>query len=72
GNNALRQELDRDITGQALEQVRDEAVSTGEATNVVYHPEWHKGVIGIVASRLVEMRYRPTVVLTDSNDKVAG
>lgn len=72
GNNALRQELDRDITGQALEQVRDEAVATGEATNVVYHPEWHKGVIGIVASRLVEMRYRPTVVLTDSNDKVAG
>lgn len=71
-NNLERQVLDRSITDEALalfgsdEQLRD-AWST-----VVYNPDWHKGVIGIVASRLIEKHYRPTVVLTQGNGKVSG
>ena len=41
-------------------------------SNVLYSPEWHKGVVGIVASKIVETRYRPTIVLTKSGDKLAG
>src|SRR3546814_18636683 len=44
----------------------------GRKTTVVYHENWHKGVIGIVASRLTERYYRPTIVLTRSNDVVTG
>jgi len=41
-------------------------------TNVVFDPSWHKGVVGIVASRIIETHYKPTVVLCESNGKLTG
>ena len=68
-HNQTRKDLDKGITQQALEMVDAE---DGRSSSVVYHPDWHKGVIGIVASRLIERVYRPTIVLTKSNGKLAG
>lgn len=70
-NNSQRQELDKETTQQALEQIAHDTASDPWST-VVFDPHWHKGVIGIVASRLIESYYRPTVVLTESNGKVSG
>lgn len=70
--NAERKTLDGNITEHALELIRlDELNHTKKAT-VLYHPEWHKGIIGIVASRLIEKYYRPTIVLTHSNEMITG
>lgn len=69
--NANRKNLDRVITAEALQQIE----ANGEQerfTTVVYHESWHKGVIGIVASRLMETYYRPTLVFTRSGDKLAA
>jgi single-stranded-DNA-specific exonuclease len=65
--NEDRKALDRDITEQALAQI-EEGGQTNKASTVVYDPNWHKGVIGIVASRLIETHYKPTVVFTRSGD----
>ena len=65
--NEDRKALDRDITEQALAQI-EESGKTDKASSVVYDPDWHKGVIGIVASRLIETHYKPTVVFTRSGD----
>ncbi len=71
-NNNDRKSIDREITREALEMVSGgTALLSGNAT-IVYNPEWSKGVVGIVASRLVEAYYRPTVVLTKSNGFVTG
>ena len=71
-NNNDRKNIDREITAEALEMVQSgKALSSGNAT-IVYNPEWNKGVVGIVASRLVEAFYKPTVVLTKSNGFVTG
>ncbi len=71
-NNNERKNIDREITSEALEMVESgKAVASGNVT-VVYNPEWNKGVVGIVASRLVEAFYKPTVVLTRSNGFVTG
>ena len=71
-NNNDRKSIDREITQEALEMVSGgTALLSGSAT-IVYNPEWSKGVVGIVASRLVEAYYRPTVVLTKSNGFVTG
>ena len=71
-NNNERKNIDREITAEALEMVQSgKALSSGNAT-IVYNPEWNKGVVGIVASRLVEAFYKPTVVLTKSNGFVTG
>jgi len=70
-NNTDRRELDAVITETALLQIAS-AQETTHATTVVYHPNWHKGVIGIVASRLIETHYRPTLVFTQSGDVMAG
>jgi single-stranded-DNA-specific exonuclease len=59
--------LDREINEQALAQI-EESGQTDKASTVVYDPDWHKGVIGIVASRLIETHYKPTVVFTRSGD----
>ena len=67
GFNEDRKELDREITEQALAQI-EESGQTDKASTVVYNPDWHKGVIGIVASRLIETHYKPTVVFTCSGD----
>ncbi len=71
-NNNERKSIDREITSEALEMVQSgKALAQGNVT-IVYNPNWNKGVLGIVASRLVEAYYRPTVVLTKSNGFVTG
>ena len=69
--NADRKELDKKITNEALIQIIDNEEEQGFST-VVYKENWHKGVIGIVASRLIEKYYRPTLVFTKSGDKLAA
>jgi single-stranded-DNA-specific exonuclease len=70
--NVTRQGLDKQITTEALELI-DSTDELREAwSTVLFHPEWHKGVIGIVASRLIETHYRPTIVLTESHGKATG
>jgi len=72
GNNIQRQELDKETTRQALERIANDAVLTEAWSTVLFQEDWHKGVIGIVASRLIERHYRPTVVLTESNGVAVG
>ena len=69
--NTDRRGLDRDITEQALIQITKNKEEE-RFTSVVYDEKWHKGVIGIVASRLTETYYRPTLVFTKSGDKLAA
>lgn len=70
--NTERREHDSNITEQALAMIEKDVALIGRKTTVVFDQNWHKGVIGIVASRLTEKYYRPTVVLTQSNGHVAG
>lgn len=70
--NAERKEHDVSITEQALKMIEAEPALLNRKTTVVYNEGWHKGVIGIVASRLTEKYYRPTIVLTKSNGHIAG
>jgi single-stranded-DNA-specific exonuclease len=70
--NIERKEHDLSITDQALGMIGSSEVLMGRKSTVVFNENWHKGVIGIVASRLTEKYYRPTVVLTKSNGHVAG
>ncbi|WP_394974496.1 single-stranded-DNA-specific exonuclease RecJ [uncultured Croceitalea sp.] len=69
--NTDRRDLDKEITEQALKQIKTHK-EEDRFTSVVYDENWHKGVIGIVASRLTETYYRPTLVFTKSGDKLAG
>ena len=69
--NTNRREADKRITQQALQQI-ETTNETEDATTVVYHEDWHKGVIGIVASRLIETYYRPTLVFTKSGNYLAA
>ena len=69
--NTNRREADKRITQEALQQI-ETANETEKATTVVYQEDWHKGVIGIVASRLIETYYRPTLVFTKSGDYLAA
>ena len=76
-NNNERKNIDREITQEALTQEALEMVANGTAletenVTIVYNPTWNKGVVGIVASRLVEAYYKPTVVLTKSNGFITG
>ena len=70
-NNNERKGLDKQITKEALLQI-EENNEEERFSSVVYQEDWHKGVIGIVASRLIETYYRPTVVFTKSGDKLAA
>ena len=70
--NDERKSLDKNITEEADNFVKNSKDHEGRRSIVVYNPNWHKGVIGIVASRLTEMHYRPTVVLTQSNGLATG
>ena len=70
--NNERKNIDRAITREALEMVRSGNCLSARNATIVYNPSWHKGVVGIVASRLVEAFYRPTIVLTKSNGFVTG
>lgn len=69
--NSERRDLDKLITKEALQQI-EENNEKGRFTSVVFQEDWHKGVIGIVASRLIETYYRPTLVFTKSGDKYAA
>lgn len=71
-NNNERKELDTLITQQALEMLETDTALVQRKSTVLFHREWHKGVIGIVASRLTERYYRPTIVLTESNGLATG
>ncbi len=70
--NSERKEHDSSITEQALALIDADPELIARKTTVVYNAEWHKGVIGIVASRLTEKYYRPTIVMTLSNGYAAG
>ena len=71
-NNNERKSIDREITQEALDMVAQGTALETENVTIVYNPTWNKGVVGIVASRLVEAYYKPTVVLTKSNGFVTG
>lgn len=71
-DNSDRKEADSSITEEALHEIQNDALLQTSKTTVVYKEHWHKGVVGIVASRLIESYYRPTVVLTKSGELAAG
>jgi single-stranded-DNA-specific exonuclease len=71
-DNIERREADSTITEEALAYLNEHIILKNRKTTVVYNEHWHKGVVGIVASRLIETYYRPTVVLTKSGEVVAG
>lgn len=70
--NTERKNSDQNMTAEALALIGECEILMGKKTTVVYHESWNKGVIGIVASRLIEKYYRPTVVLTASNGLLTG
>ncbi|MFO7853608.1 MAG: single-stranded-DNA-specific exonuclease RecJ [Bacteroidota bacterium] len=70
--NRDRRSVDRYITTEALRMISADPRHVNARTTVLYNPQWHKGVIGIVASRLIETYYRPTVILTESNGFATG
>ncbi len=70
--NTTRRDLDLTTTDEALESIKSVSRVQNSKATVVFNPEWHKGVIGIVASRLIESYYKPTIVLTQSNGLITG
>jgi len=70
--NTERRSIDRSITSEAMRMISENQRSVNARTTVLYNPSWKKGVIGIVASRLIETYYRPTVILTESNGFATG
>ncbi len=71
-DNKERKDADSTITEHALSLIADNSVLQAKKSCVVYNENWHKGVVGIVASRLIETYHRPTIVLTKSGDTIAG
>ncbi|QEH44184.1 single-stranded-DNA-specific exonuclease RecJ [Chitinophaga sp. XS-30] len=72
-DNFDRKEIDMTITQEAVAIIQNDVAQLDRKSTVLFQPHWHKGVVGIVASRLIDKYYyRPTVILTQSNDKVAG
>lgn len=71
-DNNYRRELDKEITIQALNQIEEYEDFMERKSTVVYDENWHKGVVGIVASRMIEKYFRPTIVLTRSGDIASG
>lgn len=70
--NNDRKNIDRLITREAIKMIADDEHYTERKSTVLFNREWHKGVIGIVASRLIETYFRPTVILTESNGFATG
>ncbi|WP_448528002.1 single-stranded-DNA-specific exonuclease RecJ [Raineya sp.] len=70
-HNQDRKDLDKSITQEALQMIEAQNLQNAKTT-VLFKPDWHKGVIGIVASRCIEHYHRPTIILTQSNGKIAG
>lgn len=71
-DNALRKQLDQSHTIQALEMIEQDLNREGKRATVLNHPEWHKGLVGIVASRVIEKHYKPTVLLARSEGNWVG
>ena len=71
-HNNERKNIDREITKEALEMVKTGSCLCYGNVTIVYNPQWHKGVVGIVASRLVEAYFKPAIVLTRSNGFITG
>lgn len=72
GENKARKNFDKSITQEALKMIEENESFLTAKSSVLYAEHWHKGVIGIVASRVIETYYRPTIILTESNGKAAG
>jgi len=70
--NAERKDIDENITAEALKMIENDPQHPTKFTNVLFNENWHKGVIGIVASRIIEVHYRPTIVLGFSDGKISG
>jgi len=70
--NLDRRNIDTEITRQAIDMIQGDPSLKEKNSTVLYNPDWHKGVIGIVASRLLDHFYKPTVILTKSKDMVTG
>jgi single-stranded-DNA-specific exonuclease len=71
-DNLDRREADTTITEEAFEQIEQDPLHHTKKSSVVFQSHWHKGVVGIVASRLIEKYYKPTIVLTQSGDVITG
>lgn len=71
-NNQVRRDVDKTITEDALDMMDKDELEKNKFSTVLYSPSWHKGVIGIVASRLIENYYKPTIILTKSNGLLTG
>ncbi len=71
-DNTDRKEADKSITEEALALIHGKEEWINRKSTLVFQPHWHKGVVGIVASRLIEHHYRPTIVLTQSGEYAAG
>jgi len=70
--NIERKNYDVEITGEALKMIRSDSRLESAKSTVLFKESWHKGVIGIVASRVIEKYYRPTIILTESNNMATG
>ena len=70
--NTQRRDLDLGTTTEAFEILDNDLLTPSRRTTVLFNENWHKGVIGIVASRLIEKYYRPTIILTESEGKITG
>ncbi len=71
-NNTLRKTVDHNITKEAIAMIEEDMVLKQAKTTMLFKHDWHKGVIGIVASRCIEKYYRPTIILTNSNGLATG
>jgi single-stranded-DNA-specific exonuclease len=71
-DNAYRRTLDQQMTQEALKILELDINQVNRYVNIVFDPSWHKGVVGIVASRIIESHYKPTIVLTQSNGLITG
>ena len=70
--NSRRRNFDFEITAEALKMIEDNETYRNAKSTVLFKKDWHKGVIGIVASRCLDKFYRPTIILTESNGKATG
>ena len=70
--NIERRAVEKDITQHALSMFTDNAFLQSAKSTVLFHPSWHKGVVGIVASKIQDHYFRPTIILTESHGQVVG
>ncbi|MDF2452941.1 MAG: single-stranded-DNA-specific exonuclease RecJ, partial [Bacteroidota bacterium] len=70
--NLTRRDIDISITDEAFETLDRDPITPFKKSTVLFNPSWHKGVVGIVASRMIERYYKPTIILTESNGMATG